>query len=182
MSQDNMVSRISQEERHKEILKDICSVNPNGRFYNNFVFGCEMFGISKKGDKYVSYGIRGGIIDMKRQVSQFIMSIDNPVLDICYHIKHGNIDIGVADQFNHWCWDLDRWDLDSATKILHMRSVKLSYRGVEIDLSLFNGNEVGLIRRYTERRIKQIELEREIKEKAEEEQKRKDLVSMFCSE
>lgn len=178
-------SHVSQEERRKEILHDICGISIDGRFYNNFVIGGEIMNDvchTYANGKRLSYRVNKGLIAMKMVVAKLVMSIKDPTLDICYHIKHGNIIIDVADQVNCWCWDFDHWDLNSAVKTLNTESVKLTYLDTEIDLSLFSRNEQLIIGKYIEKRIRQMELEKEIKKEQEKGQRRKDLVNMFCSE
>lgn len=187
----NKQNKIKQELNRKEIMHEICKIEPREigfksillNYYWNLDLKCKKNKIVRDSNK-----IADKIIQVKYNISLQSRLILEPTLDVCYHIKHKNISITKTKKSGEDCLTcrpalpivgLVEEGRRSSELTFSKDDIKLMYGDVKIDLGLFNLTEEKVIMAYVEERITDIFCEENKKELNEKEQKRKELINMF---
>ena len=145
------------EQRRREILHDVCKIKGTKFCWDGMCLDSGILGYKYSSPKKV--------VDYKYEVARRISQIKEPTLDLCWLIKNEEVEIEDKDWIYHRAVDLSK--------------ISLSYKGVSIDLSLFNFIERDIIDFYLSKYIEkqhQIKLKKQLEEK---EVKRQELTKLL---
>lgn len=153
------------EQRRREILHEICEVKGD---YLVVKGGYLVTDNVLLGSNTSKYRLTRNAVDYKYEVARRILQIKEPTLDLCWLIKNEKVEI----EDKGWIY----------RRAVDLSKISLSYKGVSIDLSLFNFIERDIIDFYLSKYIEkqhQIKLKKQLEEK---EVKRQELTQLLTQQ